>query len=527
MQLRGQLAPGDRPGRPRAERRLHLPRYTVRLRLTLLYGGVFLLCGAVLLGITYLLVRQTTRGPDYSVKTAPGGANVQGAFGSIAFTNLQTATSKGRLRPITPAARGRRLIRTVHASPTAGASRIGSGAVQVVAGGSGAGPGTSGAGRAASGVVSGAPANALVITRTPSFAAQPLPALSGPPLTLAQAVAQAHQLQALGAQQHSDELHQLLIDLGIALAITGVVSMGLGWIVAGRALRPLQTITRAARAISATSLNKRLSLRGPRDELRELGTTFDELLERLERSFEAQRQFVANASHELRTPLTLERAILEVTLADPAVSNGALRATCERVLAIGEQQERMIEALLTLARSERGLECQETLDIETLVRDVVLARRAELSRRGLQLESDLDSAATTGDAGLVERLVTNLLDNAIHHNAAGGWVRVSTGTDEGRAAIVVSNSGPVVPPDEVERLFAPFQRMRADRTAHGDGHGLGLSIVSAVAGAHRALLHASARPGGGLDVEVGFAAALDVGAATSRATAAVPQSLRA
>jgi signal transduction histidine kinase len=509
---RKRLAPDDRRGRSRWAQRLHLPRYTVRLRLTLLYGGVFLLCGAVLLGVTYLLVRQTTRGPEYSVRANPKGVTVQGPGAPLVFAHLPVATARGSVQLVTRAANSAGPVGTVHASSAPGSSRAGPGAARAAAGGSRAGPGTSRAGAAASGAVPGAAANALVITRTPPLAQQ---LLSGPPTTLNQAVAQAHQLQVLGAQQHTDELHQLLIDLGIALAITAVISMGLGWIVAGRALRPLQTITRAARAISATSLNKRLSLRGPRDELRELGATFDELLERLERSFEAQRQFVANASHELRTPLTLERAIVEVTLADPAASNEALRTTCERVLAIGEQQERMIEALLTLARGERGLERQEPVEIETLAREVIHERRAELSRRGLHLESDLESAPTTGDAGLLERLVTNLLDNAIRHNAAGGWVRVSTGTDEGHAAILVSNSGPVVPPDEVERLFAPFQRLRAARTANGDGHGLGLSIVSAVAAAHRALLKASARPDGGLDVEVGFAAAVDAGARSS------------
>jgi signal transduction histidine kinase len=291
----------------------------------------------------------------------------------------------------------------------------------------------------------------------------------------------------------------------IALAIMVVASMALGWLLAGRVLRPLQTITTAARELSASSLHERLALDGPDDELRELGDTFDELLGRLEASFESQRQFVANASHELRTPLTLERAILEVTLADPAASSASLRAACERVLAIGEQQERMIDALLALARSERGLERREPLLLDALTGEVLGECREEIVRRGLRLDAKLERAPTTGDQRLIERLVANLLDNAIRHNVADGWVAITTATEAGEAVLTVANSGPVIAPEEVERLLQPFRGLGADRVGRRDGHGLGLSIVAAVATAHGATLSVHAQLDGGLRAEVRFA----------------------
>jgi signal transduction histidine kinase len=302
----------------------------------------------------------------------------------------------------------------------------------------------------------------------------------------------------------NSDLHHLLIWSVVGLAIMAVASVTLGWVLAGRVLRPLQVITTAARELSATNLHQRLALDGPNDELRELGDTFDELLGRLEASFESQRQFVANASHELRTPLTLERAILEVTLADPAVSTASLRAACERVLAIGEQQERMIEALLTLARSERGLERREPLLLDALTGQALEERREEIDRRGLRLDNKLERASTAGDRRLIERLIANLLDNAIHHNSPRGWITVQTGLDAGAAVLTVSNSGPLIAPQEIPSLIRPFQRLGADRIGHGDGHGLGLSVVDAIATAHGAVLNVQAQAAGGLLVEVRF-----------------------
>jgi signal transduction histidine kinase len=282
-----------------------------------------------------------------------------------------------------------------------------------------------------------------------------------------------------------------------------VMSAGLGWLVAGRALRPLRTITSAARSISASSLNARLALTGPDDELKELGDTFDGLLARLEATFAAQRQFVANASHELRTPLARQQTLIEVALATPEPSVGSLRATCERVLAAGQQQERLIESLLTLARSERGLDRREPVDVQAVTSEVVAARRPEAQARGVSLRADLGQAAALGDSRLAERLVANLVDNAIRHNIPGGTVWMTTSMDESRAFLSVTNTGPEVPLEQVERLFQPFQRLEAGRTAR-DGLGLGLPIAVAIAAAHGAELRARPHPGGGLEVEVRF-----------------------
>jgi signal transduction histidine kinase len=333
----------------------------------------------------------------------------------------------------------------------------------------------------------------------------PVPEPAGPgSAAIQRAHAQAHQLRAVAVEVNRSDLHLLLVVSIVALAIMTVASMAFGWVIAGRVLRPLQVITTAARELSASSLHERLSLDGPNDELRELGDTFDGLLARLEASFEAQRQFVANASHELRTPLTLERAILEVTLADPDASSATLRAACQRVLEIGEQQERTIDALLTLARSERGLQRRSPLALETLVERVLDERREEIARRGLRVETRLEHAPTSGDPRLLERLIANLLDNAIRHNLTDGWIAVTTASADGEAMLTVANSGPAIAAEDVELALQPFQRLGAKRVGHGDGHGLGLSIVAAIATAHAAKLSVEQQPGGGLRVELRF-----------------------
>ena len=280
------------------------------------------------------------------------------------------------------------------------------------------------------------------------------------------------------------------------------ISVWLGWLVAGRALRPLRTITEAAREISAHDLHRRLALDGPDDEFRRLGTTFDGLLARLEGSFEAQKRFVANASHELRTPLTLQRALVQVALADPNADLAALREMGEEVLATGERQEQLIEALLTLSQSQSGVERREPIDLAALTAAAV----APLGEQGLTLESSLELARTTGDPSLVERLLANLIGNAVEHNLPGGRIEVATRTAEGRAILTVANSGPEIPAAEIGRLFQPFQRLQAERTSGGNGVGLGLSIVEAIATAHEATLNARPRAGGGLEIEIGFPA---------------------
>jgi signal transduction histidine kinase len=313
-------------------------------------------------------------------------------------------------------------------------------------------------------------------------------------------------LTAANSAARSNYLDTLLGNSAIALAAMTVAAVGIGWVTAGRVLRPLRTITWAARNISASSLHRRLALAGPDDEMKELGDTIDGLLGRLEAAFDAQRQFVANASHELRTPLARQRTLMEVALAEPDPTIDGLRATCERVLAAGEQQERLIEALLTLARSQRGLDRWEQVDLAAVVADVVNARRPEAAASDLQVEVAGDAAAVVvlGDARLAERLAANLLDNAIRHNAPGGWISVRVGIVGGQPVLRVANSGPVIPPGEVARLLTPFQRLGGGRGERRDGHGLGLSIVSAIAGAHGAELRADPMPGGGLAVLVSF-----------------------
>jgi len=385
-----------------------LPRRTVRLRLTLFYSALFLLSGAALLAITYLLVRLTF--PRASIHS---------------YSATEPPTHSG-------------------------------------------------------------PAGA-----------------TSPPLAHLPSLAP---LQARAAQRSAD-LNQLLLVSGVALAVMALASVVLGWLVAGRVLRPLRTITAAARDLSSASLHRRLALAGPDDELKELADTFDGLLGRLERSFQSQRQFVANASHELRTPLTLERALLEAFLTDPEPTAESLRATCERLLVANTQQDRLIEALLTLATSERGIERWEPIDLAVLADQALASRRAEAERRGLRVGTSLTAAPASGDPDLAERLVANLVDNALHYNIPGGWVELVTGTGAGQATVRVSNTGPAVPAEEVEELFQPFRRLGSGRTRHRDGHGLGLSIVSAIATAHRATLDARPRSGGGLDVEVRFPAA--------------------
>jgi signal transduction histidine kinase len=281
-----------------------------------------------------------------------------------------------------------------------------------------------------------------------------------------------------------------------------LASIGLGWAMAGRALRPVRTMGFRARGISERNLNERLALEGPDDELKELADTFDGLLGRLEAAFESERRFVANASHELRTPITLERALVEVALADPQPTIDSLRDTCRRVLAASEQQERLIEALLALARSQRGLESRAPIDLRQITAEVVRAVPSD----GLRVETELADACTTGDQAMVERLVANLVENAVRHNRPGGWVSAWTGRRDGLPTIEVTNAGPVIEPAQVDRLIRPFYRGAENANGDGRGLGLGLSIVQAIAEAHGAALETEARPEGGLRVSVAFPA---------------------
>jgi signal transduction histidine kinase len=398
-----------------------LPRRTVRLKLTMLYGALFLVSGTILLAVTYFLVAHWL--PAAAAIHPQSGVTSGGGGGQATSQQVCFVEGTGAGLPSLP---------------------------------------TSGSGCA-----------------------------------------------ILLSQYQDREMRQLLTDSGIALAIMAAASIGLGWLVAGRVLQPLRTITTAARRISASNLHQRLALRGPDDELRELGATFNGLLARLEESFGAQRQFVANASHELRTPLARQRTLVEVALRDTGATAGRLRQTLERVLVTGEQQERLIEALLTLARSQRGLDRREPLDLADVTGDALIASEPEAHRRGLRVHATLGHAPAVGDLRLAERLAANLVDNAVRHNVAGGWVEVTTGMRWGRGFLAVANTGPAIPPEQVQELFRPFGRLEATRLSRDardarDGLGLGLSIVTAIAAAHDADLRARPRAEGGLEVEVQF-----------------------
>jgi signal transduction histidine kinase len=363
-----------------------------------------------------------------------------------------------------------------------------------------------------------------------------LPVTAGP-----DGIASPEEVQAQAAQcatqTRARENDALLLYFGIALGIMVVVAAALGWFVSGRALRPLRRITESARRISATNLHERLAIEGPDDDLRELADMIDGLFARLDASLHAQRQFVANASHELRTPLARSQTMLEVALRNPGASTWSLRAACERALAAGAEQERLIEALLILARGQRGLARREPVDLAAVTRDALAGRGEQVAARGLAMEVTLGPGLLGGDAALVERAVANLADNALRHNVPGGTVWVTAGCDDGRAFLTVANTGEEIPPEAVDRLLLPFQRggdaregYRARRrSGPDDGLGLGLSIVAAIATAHGADLTVTPRlTGGGLTVRLMFPAppaALAPGAPPAEAAAPLSSTL--
>jgi signal transduction histidine kinase len=424
--------------------RLSRPKTTVRWRLTLIYGALFLLSGAALLAITYTLVQHATvSGPamrqDFVRSPPPNLLLKKGPPGNARFI-----------------VRGRRLT----------------------------------------------PAQALRIKRL-------LRTETGKAV-----------VTIAGSGQRISDLHQLVIESAIALAIMAVISTFLGWLVAGRVLRPLRTMTATTREISEENLHQRLAMEGPHDELRQLADTIDGLLERLEGAFDAQRRFVANASHELRTPLTTTRALLEMALTDPRATVQSFRITCQHVLEESEQQEELIDALLVLAHSQRGLAHRELIDLNAITAEVVSANEAEVAARGLDLDLSLSPATLAGDSRLIGRLVTNLLGNAVAHNIENGSIRLRVETRGGQAVLTIGNTGPMVPADQVQRLLQPFQRLSPERV--GGGLGLGLSIVGAIAAAHNATLEAAPGADGGLEVQVTFPRAARNGPVALAAPALVP-----
>ena len=383
---------------------MSLPRPTVRVRLTLLYIGLFALCGAIIVAVSYILVAQLG---------APGLGQ----------------------RP---------------------SSR------------------------------SGIPASINALCRSE----QPGADVNKP--LLAQCI-----FQLLGAQHQRDlTLSHLLQYSLITLAAVIVLAAILGWIAAGRALRPLHLITAAARAASDQNLSARVALNGPPDELRELAETFDEMLARLQAAFEGQQRFIANASHELRTPLAVMRATVDVVLDNPNSTPGDLRAMAADIRTAVDHAEHHIGALLVLARNEHGLTVHEQVDLATVAEDVLDTARPGDTR----VHATLEPAVIAGDPVLAERLIANLVDNAVRYNAAAGHIWISTRGIAGSSQLIVANTGPVISPTDADRIFQPFQRLN-DRTSH-DGFGLGLAIVASIAAIHGGTATAHPREAGGLSVTV-------------------------
>jgi signal transduction histidine kinase len=381
-------------------------RPTIRMRLTVLYTGLFLGAGIVLLGLTYLLVQN----------------------------NLQRQ-AEPRVNQVF---QGEAPARAESAVPPGGASRVD---VQKV----------------------------LIDGR---------------------------------ADYQRETLNALLTQGGIALGLVGAAGLGLGWLVADRALRPVHAITDTARRVARShDLTERIAYAGPRDDVKELADTFDTMLGRLARAFDGQRRFVANASHELRTPLAINRTLVDVAVRRPDATDDVKRLG-ESLLVVNGRHERLIDGLLTLAGTENVVVDPAPLDLADVAGHVLEQAAPEARARGVGTGRRLGPAPTAGDPVLVERLVQNLVENAIRHNRDGGELSVTTRGRDGWAELVVANTGPAVPGYEVETIFEPFRRLGNDRVRSDRGSGLGLSIVRATATAHGGAVAASPRPGGGLTVTV-------------------------
>jgi len=377
-------------------------RWTIRVRLTVLYGGLFFLAGAVLLGVTYLLMAQRL---DRNL----------GSRAEIAVRNDRLLEMFGN--------------------------------------------------------------NEI----------------------MRQAIDDA---QAERQRLRDDALNSLLTQGGMALLGVGLVAGAFGWVVAGRALQPLHRITDTARRIAGADgarpgLHERITVDGPRDEVRELGETFNVMLERLDRSFDGQRRFVANASHELRTPLALNRALVELAVTRPGAA-AETQQLGESLLTVNERHERLIDGLFTLADAENEVAERSPVDLYEVAGHVLDQTKAP----DLQVLRQLGPAPTRGDPILLERLAQNLVENAVRHNTPGGWLAVASHTENGWAVLTVTNTGPVIPAYEIETLFQPFRRLHRERLDSGRSFGLGLSIVRAVAKAHGGEVRAVPREGGGLVVTV-------------------------
>jgi signal transduction histidine kinase len=383
---------------PERIRPLRLPARTARLRLTALHGGLFLLCGVILLGTLYLLFTWTT----------------------------------GKLPQVNP--------------PPAPASTL-------------------------------------------------------------QAAKEAR-MAMIAAQIVASDRDQLLINSIIALGIVAVVAVALGWLAARRVLRPLSTITATARQISASSLRERLNLPGPRDELKDLGDTLDDLFARLETSFEAQRRFVGNASHELRTPLTMMRTALDVAACNPHPAGRDVAILAAKVRRGLDQADRLVESFLMLARAQNGsFAGATTVSLGQLASAALAERSQAIAAMELTVSQAGQDVAVTGSEILLTRMAENVIDNAVRHNQPGGWIQVTTQADGAQARLMVETGGRILDAGEIRQLAQPFRRLAPDRTGSDNGTGLGLSIVAAIAATHHGTLDLHARPQGGLRVMIELPAA--------------------
>jgi signal transduction histidine kinase len=432
------------------------PHPSVRLRLTLTYTALFVVTGTALLGVSYLVVRQREKGPSTAVEVICG-KNVSGP-NVVRISGVGPPTGPG-VPPLNPA-QCPNLVGSVYYRSSS------------------AQPG---------GPASGSVARAL---------------LQAPVSPATQA--EVGRLTAAVVASQSHFLDSFRIVAAIALGIMTLVSFGLSWWLAGRALAPVHRITDAARTLSERTLHARINLQGPQDELKQLADTFDAMLGRLERAFTSQRRFVANASHELRTPLATERVLIDEALANRPASPDELRTILEQLRANSEDTERVIDALLVLARSERGIERWSPVDLTSLVTSAVDQSAAEAVAAGVTVSSSLEPVVVSGDQSLLECLAGNMVENAIRHNVTGGTVAVSacSSNRSQEAVLEVENTGPVLDPGSVDGLVEPFRRAGPDRASHDGGVGLGLSIVNAVVTAHHGTMTLTARHEGGLLVRV-------------------------
>jgi signal transduction histidine kinase len=307
---------------------------------------------------------------------------------------------------------------------------------------------------------------------------------------------------AIAAELRRSTLDQLLIQSAAALLAVGALSVGIGWFMTGRMLRPVHAIASAARGISEENLETRIALGGPHDELRELADQFDAMLDRLQVAFDTQREFIAHASHELRTPLTIIKTELEVTLGNQEPTREELARLADVARRAIARTEKLIDHLLMLARAGEPLRRQDRVDLAEVAQRALEDREAEISACKLRVSTDLREAPVQGDPVLLDSLVTNLLDNAIRYNRDGGEVRLSTVEENGWVRVQLSNDGPAIPADQVERLFERFTRFEQSRSRATGGYGLGLAIVRAIARGHGGEVRGSARAEGGLVVSV-------------------------